>query len=865
MKPERWQKVEEMYHADLEREQGQRAAFLNEACAGDEALRREVESLLAQEGATGSFLEAPALEVAARGMAAEQAGSEGDRGGMVGKTISRYRVLAKLGAGGMGEVYRAHDERLQRDVALKVLPTDILADETARKRFRKEALALSKLNHPNIATVHDFDTQDGVDFLVMEYVAGATLTKRITDGALPEKELAQLGIQIAAALEEAQEQGVVHRDLKPGNVMVTPKGQVKVLDFGLAKLVRPLADTAATMSMTETPAAAGTLPYMPPEQLKGKPVDVRADLYALGAVLYEMGTGRRAFPDRESHRLITAILHETPQPPRALNREVSAGLESIIFKALEKDPEHRYQSARELRVDLERLSGPEASLATPRRRGMTRRQLVAIGGATLVALLAVPLGLNVGGLRDRLLGTATAPRIESIAVLPLENLSGDPEQDYFAAGMHEALITDLAKLGGFKRVIGRAAAMRYQDTDKPLPQIAQELNVDAVITGSVLRSGDRVRITAQLINAATEEHLWADRYERELRDVLALQNEIVAAITREINLQLTPQEQTRLASARTVNPEAYEAYLRGRFHFGKLTPEDVATALAFYQLALEKDPNYALAYTGIAEVWFARTESQRVQAREAGPRMKAAALKALELDDTLAESHAALAHVRHVYEWDWAGAEAEFRRAIELNPNSANVRTFYGSFLIAMKRPEEGIPLLERALELDPFQSRLQQSYGFNLYHPRRYDDAISQFRKVLKESPNHFPSVLGLSGAFLAAGMYAGYRELSKKLIERDPLGVNEEIERGYAQGGFQEGMRRGAERAAQWKLSPPTWVAYMYTYAGENDRALEWLERAYEARTIGMSFLNVAPGWDPLRDDPRFQDILRRMNFPP
>ena len=312
MTPELWQKVEEIYHAALEREEGQRAAFVKEACSGDESLRREVESLLAQEEATGSFLEAPALEVADWGLAQEQARSEGNQAGMVGKTLSRYRILEKLGAGGMGEVYRAHDGRLDRDVALKVLPADTLADEAARKRFRKEALALSKLNHPNIATVYDFDTQDGVDFLVMEYVPGSTLTKRITGGALPEKEVAQLGIQIAAALEEAQEQGVVHRDLKPGNVMVTPKGQVKVLDFGLAKLVRPVADTAATMSQTETPAAAGTLPYMSPEQLQGKVVDTRADLYALGAVLYEMGTGQRAFPERESHRLITAILHQTP-------------------------------------------------------------------------------------------------------------------------------------------------------------------------------------------------------------------------------------------------------------------------------------------------------------------------------------------------------------------------------------------------------------------------------------------------------------------------------------------------------------------------------------------------------------------------
>ena len=693
--------VEQIYHSALEREPVRRATFLDEACGGDDSLRQEVESLLTQEGATGSFLEAPALEVAARGLAQEQARSEGDGGGMVGKTISRYRVLAKLGAGGMGEVYRAHDERLQRDVALKVLPAHILADETARKRFRKEALALSKLNHPNIATVYDFDTQDGVDFLAMEYVAGATLTKRITGGALPEKEVAQLGIQIAAALEEAQEQGVVHRDLKPGNVMVTPKGQAKVLDFGLAKLVRPVADTAATMSMTETPAAAGTLPYMPPEQLQGKPVDARTDLYALGAVLYEMGTGQRAFPERESHRLITAILHETPQPPRALNREVSAGLESIIFKALEKDPERRYQSARELRVDLERLSGPEPFLATPRRPGMTRRQLVAMAGAALVALLAVPLGLNVGGMRDRLLGTATAPRIESIAVLPLQNLSGDPEQDYLAAGMHEALITDLGKIGAL-RVMSRRSVMRYRGSDRPLPEIARELNVDAVLDGSTLRSGDQVRITAQLIHAATDSQLWAERYERNLRDILTLQGEIATAIAREIKVKLTPQEQTRLASARTVNPEAYEDTLKGRFPAQKFTPQDFEIAMDYFQRALEKDPNYALAYAGIARVWTSRQQMGFVPPREAEPRAKAATAKALELDSTLAEVHHRLAVVRGWTDWDWQGADAEFRRALEINPNYAEARAVYSHLLMIMSRPEEAMGQIERALELDP-------------------------------------------------------------------------------------------------------------------------------------------------------------------
>ena len=655
---------------------------------------------------------------------------------MIGKTISHYRVTAKLGAGGMGEVYLAHDERLDRDVALKVLPAKTLADEAARKRFRKEALALSRLNHPNIATVHDFDTQDGVDFLVMEYVAGETLSEKLSNGPLPEEEATKLGRQVADALEEAHEHGVIHRDLKPGNVMVTPKGQAKVLDFGLAKLARPVSETALTESLTETPAAAGTLPYMAPEQLQGQEADARTDIYALGAVLYQMATGRRPFPEAQAPQLIAAIMNESPQPPSGLNSQVSAGLESIILKALEKDPQQRYQSSRELITDLERLGGPEPLLAARRRRA-TRRQLLATAAVAVVALLVVTFGLNLGGLRDRLLGTAAPARIESIAVLPLENLSGDPEQDYFAAGMHDALITDLAKLGGFKRVIARSSVMRYQETDKSLPQIARELGVDAVITGSVLREGDRVRITAQLINATTEEHLWAERYERELRDVLSLQNEIVVAIAREIELQLTPQEQTRLASARAVNPEAYEDYLNGRFHAQKFTPQDLEIAMNYFQRALEKEPNYAMGYAGIARVWTSRQQMGFVPPHEAGPRAKAATAKALELDSTLAEVHHRLAVIRGWTDWDWDGAEEEFRLALEINPNYADAHQVYSHLLMIMRRPEEAMAQIERALELDPHNPSFQAFYGVDLMSVRRYDDAIVQFRNALRTTPN--------------------------------------------------------------------------------------------------------------------------------
>ena len=458
---------------------------------------------------------------------------------MIGKSISHYRVTAKLGAGGMGEVYRAHDERLDRDVALKVLPAGLLADESARKRFRKEALMLSKLNHPTIATVHDFDTEDGVDFLVMEYVAGTTLAEKLAGRALPEKEVARLGTQMAAALEEAHERGVIHRDLKPSNVMVTPKGQAKVLDFGLAKLVRPVSETAVTESLTEAPAAGGTFPYMAPEQLRGETVDARTDLHALGVLLYEMATGQRPFPEARGPRLIDAILNTAPVPPSRFQPRLSTELERIILKFLEKDLENRYQSAKEIGVDLRRL-GSSTSVSAVREPIASRipwRRAV-LASVSVGAFLAVLFALNVGGLRERLRAPAAMAPIKSLAVLPLDNISGDPEQEYFADGMTDALIAELGQISAL-RVISRQSSMRYKGSDMPLPEIARELNVDAVVEGSVLHSGERVRVTAQLIGATPERHLWAESYERDLGDVLALHSEVAQAIARKIGQLFT--------------------------------------------------------------------------------------------------------------------------------------------------------------------------------------------------------------------------------------------------------------------------------------------------------------------------------------
>ena len=483
---------------------------------------------------------------------------------MIGQTLGHYRIVEKIGEGGMGVVYRAHDEGLDRDVAVKVLPEGTLADEGTRKRFRKEALALSKLNHPNVATVHDFDTQGGVDFLAMEHIAGETLQDKLESGPLPEKEIARLGTALVDGLAAAHAQGLVHRDLKPGNMRITPDGLLKILDFGLARAIGPVGESALTQTAGELQGVAGTLPYMAPEQLRGEPLDARTDLYAAGVVLYEMATGQRPFEEKLATALAADIQTKPPQTPRATRPALSSRLEELILKCLEKEPENRYQSEKELVVDLRRLGTPTVAVQPETSR---RAQLWwAIPTAlAVVATLAALFLLNMAGLRDSLLGSpAPAPgQISSLAVLPLDNLSGDPEEAYLVDGMHDALLADLAKLWALK-VISRQSVIRYQDTDKSAPEIAQELGVDAIVEGSVLRAGDRVRIMAQMIDGVTDEHIWVQSYERDLTDILALQREVAQGIAEEIRVAVSTEEETRLSYARPVNPEAHTLFLKAQ-------------------------------------------------------------------------------------------------------------------------------------------------------------------------------------------------------------------------------------------------------------------------------------------------------------
>ncbi len=803
------------------------------------------------------------------------AGPMAEVASLPGRTLGHYRIQEKIGEGGMGQVYRAHDEHLDCDVALKVLPPGSAGDDSARRQFQKEARILARLNHPNVAIIHDFDTQERVDYLVMEYIPGTTLSQRLAGGKLPEKEIIRLGVQLAEGLAAAHEHGVIHRDLKPSNLRLTSDGRLKILDFGLAKLRLPATASAATASMTETQALAGTLPYMAPEQLLGHESDARTDIHATGCVLYEMATGQGPFSDVQPSQLIGAILSRPPWPPGTLQLHLAPELEWIILKCLEKDPENRYQSAKELAVDLRRLErqseaahvlGPIPAGVGRSFPGWSRRKrlmVVAIGLALATAGLILPRwGTWKGGAHSE-----TGPRFQALAVLPLIDLSGDPAREYFADGITEELITQLGKLTA-ARVISRQSVMQFKGTRIPLAEIAQKLKVDAVVEGSVLQSGNRVRVTARLVDAAAEKPVWTEEYERDLRDVLSLQDEVTRAIANEIKNTIGLREQARLAKPREINPEAYEAYLKGRFQWYKISKQGLEDAAHYFQLALERDPNYALAYAGLADVWLMRADSGYAAPSETLPKAKAAALKALQLDGTLSEAHVSLGNIEATYERDWTAAGRDFRRAIELNRSSADAHFMYADYLISIKHNQEWQSEIQQAMSLDPMNSFLRCFYGWQLVYLGRYDEAINVMQEVAASQPNFSSAHMGLWGAYYRKHMekeaWAEAVKFFEALHDQDAVAA---LTAGYHEGGYRAGMRRAADvlaARAQRSHVAGVRIARLYAHAGDADRALFWLQKAYEARETPLVHLNVGWDWDQLRPDPRFQTLLRRMNFP-
>jgi len=790
---------------------------------------------------------------------------------MIGQTLGHYRILEKIGAGGMGEVYRARDERLGREVAVKVLPPSLVPDESVRKRLRKEAQALSKLNHPNIEILFELGSKDGAEFLVVEYVPGVTLSDRLAQGPMPEREIARLGVQLANGLAAAHSQGIVHCDLKPSNLRTTPDGRLKILDFGIAKSLRVTRESSkhnvTTESTTGGQGVVGTLPYMAPEQLRSEPADARSDLYSAGAVLYEMATGQRAFRDGVAPRLTDAILHQAAVPPRAMNARISPELERIILKCLQKEPENRYQSAAELEVDLRQL----ATIEVPRSGTAVRRLPIwrrhpGVATALAVVLSAIVVGLSVGRWWEQQASRSGPGRIQSLAVLPLQNFSGDLQKDYFADGMTDQLIADLSQISAL-RVISRTTMMQYKGTRKPLPQIARELSVDAVIEGSVLSSGNRIRITAQLIQGSTDKHLWAQSYERDGRDVLKLQGDVASAIADEIRIAVTQQERARLTHAPPVIPAAYDAYLKGRYHWHKGTEQERQQARQYFEQAAQIDPNYASAYAGLADYYWS---TDALPPRVAMPQAKQYALKALEIDPTLAEAHTSLGAVRFLGDWNWPEAEGQFKRALELSPGDVEAHRIYSAYLSAMGRGEEALAEARRAQELDPLSIPAQVTAGWTFYYARRYDQAVEQCGKMVDREPDfaNAHDCLGLS--YLAKKMYEKAIAECQRAVNLSGNDLNRAVglARAQALAGNQAAARKALnELSARTRRSyvPASLFAQIHLGLGEKKQGLAWLETAYADRDQYLTRLKVEPAFDSVRSDPAFQDLMRRLGLPP
>jgi eukaryotic-like serine/threonine-protein kinase len=764
------------------------------------------------------------------------------------EAISHYRILSKLGAGGMGEVFLAEDTRLGRRVAIKSLPASYQYDADRRARFLKEARAASALRSPNIAAIYDIGEHDGAMFIVMEYVEGELLAGRIERGALAPRDALDIATQVADALDEAHSLGIVHRDIKSSNLIVTPRGYVKVLDFGLAKIIEPVnkGDSSSDMTVplggqTAAGMVMGTVSYMSPEQALGRDVDPRSDIFSLGVVIYEMLTARLPFDGGAATEIIDNIIHREPLPPTRFNYSVPAELERITRKCLEKDRARRYQSSRELATDLRNLKRDTDSGAAQ-------------------SYTTTPM--QSGGRRARPRG-----RIDSLAILPLANAGGDPDAEYLSDGITESIINNLSQLPKL-RVMARSTVFRYKGEEVDPQQMGRDLGVRALVMGRVLQRGEVLIIKVEMVDTDDGSHLWGEQYNRKLSDIFTIEEEISSVISEKLRLKLSGAQKKQLTKRYTDNTEAYQLYLKGRYYWNRRTTEGLKKGIEYFEQAIETDPNYALAYAGLADSYNILASYSALSPRDAFPRAKAAAMKALELDDKLAEAHASLAFVKFGYDWDWAEAEKSFKRALELNPGYATAHQWYALYLAAMSRMDEAIRGINRAKDLDPLSLPINTNAGWIFYLARRYDEAIQVYEKTLELEPEFTLAHRRMGQAYEQKFMYDEARKEFEKCLAL--LGNDTEtmaaLGHTYAVAGEQDRARQVMDEMialSKVRYVPSYLIAIIWMGLGETDAAFEWLEKAYDEQYGFLAYLGVGPIFDPIRRDPRYKELMRRVGL--